>query len=199
MRSPARPGAGASGRSSGSPTTTRRTSSPSSGTGRGARPRARRDGSSPSRGRPRARVLSARRGGSRGSSPVLDTPAEQVLGYVTEARWFAGKGRLATLRSLTPLPWLNDTAEFFAGSAPAVRLEIAEVAYGAEQDPDDRSAEDPAWAGGPRQATAPDRRGPWEYYQLAHSYRSAPHPDLHSAEVARVDHSELGSVVVYDA
>ena len=132
---------------------------------------------------------------------MTDTPAaEQVLGYLTEARWFAGKGRLATLRSLTPLPWLNDTAEFFAESAPAVRLEIAEVAYAAEQDPDDRTAaEDLTWAGGPRQAIPPDGGGPREYYQLALSYRPAPHPDLHSAEVVRMDHPELGSVVVYDA
>jgi maltokinase len=131
---------------------------------------------------------------------LLDSAAEQVLGYLTDARWFAGKGRLATLRSLTPLPWLNDTAEFFAESGPAVRLEIAEVAYAAEQDPADRiEEEDPEWAGGPRRAVAPDGDEPREFYQLALSYRPAPHPDLHSAEVARTDHPELGSVVVYDA
>jgi maltokinase len=126
--------------------------------------------------------------------------ADQVLGYLTEARWFAGKGRLVTLRSLTPLPWLNDTAEFFAESAPAVRLEIAEVAYAADQDPADRTDdEDPAWAGGPRSAITPDGNGPREFYQLALSYRPAPHPDLHGAEVARMDHPELGPVVAYDA
>ena len=108
---------------------------------------------------------------------------DKVLGYLTEARWFAGKGRPGTLRSLTPLPWLNDTAEFFAESAPAVRLEIAEVAYADEQDPVD----------------GPDATGPREFYQLALSYRPAPHPDLHAAEVARIDHPELGSAVVYDA
>jgi maltokinase len=114
---------------------------------------------------------------------LLDTATEQVLGYLTGARWFAGKGRLGTLRSLTPLPWLNDTAEFLAGSAPAVRLEIAEVVYADEQDP----------------ADTPDAAGRREFYQLALSYRSAPHPDLHAAEVARIDHPELGSAVVYDA
>ena len=135
-----------------------------------------------------------------GSSPLLDSLAEQVLAHLTSARWFAGKGRLVTLRSLTPLPWLNETAEFFAESAPAVRLEIAEVAYAVEQDHDDRPAEDdPAWAGGPRQAVTPDGGGPREFYQLALSYRSAPHPDLHFAEVARFEHPELGSVVAYDA
>jgi maltokinase len=108
---------------------------------------------------------------------------DQVLGYLTEARWFAGKGRLATLRSLTPLPWLNDTAEFFAESAPAVRLEIAEVTYAAEQDPEE----------------APGVAAPREFYQLALSYRRAPQQDLHFAEVARVEDPELGPVVVYDA
>src|SRR5919112_3919642 len=101
-------------------------------------------------------MFSARRGGFKGGRPpLLDTVAEQVLAYLIEARWFAGKGRLATLRSLTPLPWLNGTAEFFAESAPAVRLEIAEVAYAAEQDPDD----------------TPDAAAPREFYQLPLSYR----------------------------
>jgi maltokinase len=98
--------------------------------------------------------------------------AEQVMTYITGARWFAGKGRLATLRSLTPLPWLNEVSEFFADRAPAVRVEIAELEY---------------------------ENGPREFYQLAVSYRSAPHPDLHYAEIARVSHPELGSVVAYDA
>jgi maltokinase len=108
---------------------------------------------------------------------------DNVLGYLTEARWFAGKGRLATLRSLTPLPWLNDTAEFFAESVPAVRLEIVEVAYAAEQDPAETS----------------DAAAPREFYQLALSYRRAPQQDLHFAEVARVEDPELGPAVVYDA
>jgi maltokinase len=126
--------------------------------------------------------------------------AEQVLRYMTSARWFAGKGRPVTLRSLTPLPWLNDTAGFFAESAPAVRLEIAEVAYTDEQGPADRTGdEDPTWAGGPGRSVTPEADGPREFYQLALSYRSAPHPDLYSAEVARIDHPELGSVVAYDA
>ena len=134
----------------------------------------------------RAPVCRGRGGGPRGSSPLPDTVADQVMAYLTAARWFAGKGRLVTLRSLTPLPWLNETAEFFAESAPAVRLEIAEVAYAVEQDPDDQpAAEDPAWAGGPRQPVTPDANGPREFYQLALSYRRARAPDLHFAEVAR--------------
>ena len=138
--------------------------------------------------------------GARCSGLLGHPVADQVMAYLTSARWFAGKGRLVTLRSLTPLPWLNETAEFFAESAPAVRLEIAEVAYAVEQDPDDRpAADDPAWAGGPRQAVTPEANGPREFYQLALSYRPAPHPDLHFAEVARFEHPELGSVVAYDA
>ncbi len=102
--------------------------------------------------------------------------AESVMGYLTAARWFAGKGRQVELRSLTPLPWLTQVSEFFAERTPAVRVEIAEVEYPVEQ-----------------------QSGPREFYQLAISYRAAPHPDLHYAEVARVAHPELGSVVAYDA
>jgi maltokinase len=132
---------------------------------------------------------------------VPDTQvAEAVMGYITGARWFAGKGRLATLRSVTPLPWLNEVSEFFTNRVPAVRVEIAEVDYAAEEDPSQAVAvEDPARAGEPQQPVTPDENGLREFYQLAVSYRSAPHPDLHYAEIARVNHPELGSVVAYDA
>jgi maltokinase len=98
------------------------------------------------------------------------------MAYISGSRWFAGKGRLVNLRSLTPLPWLTEVSEFFADRALAVRIEIAEVEYPAEQ-----------------------HSGPREFYQLAVSYRGAPHPDLHYAEIARVTDPELGSVVAYDA
>ena len=56
--------------------------------------------------------------------------AEQVLRYISGARWFAGKGRRAMLRSITPLPWLTDMADFGGASAePAVRMEVAEIGY----------------------------------------------------------------------
>ena len=122
------------------------------------------------------------------------------MAYITSARWFAGKGRLVTLRSLTPLPWLNEIAEFFADRAPGragggrrggVRGGGGPRRAG--------TADDPAWAGGAQQAVTPDGEGPREFYQLALSYRSAPHPDLHFAEMARFSHPELGSVVAYDA
>jgi maltokinase len=98
--------------------------------------------------------------------------ADQVMAYITAARWFAGKGRLVTLRSLTPLPWINEVADFFADQGPAVRVEIAELTYD---------------------------NGSREFYQLPLSYRAAPHPDLHYAEVTRLSHPELGPVVAYDA
>ncbi len=47
-----------------------------------------------------------------------------LLSFLESARWFAGKGRSATLRSLTPLPWLRPPGEW-----PAVRMEIVEVGY----------------------------------------------------------------------
>ena len=126
--------------------------------------------------------------------------AEAVMAYITGTRWFAGKGRLVTLRSLTPLPWLNEVEKFFADRAPAVRVEIAEVEYAVEEDPVEAvPVDDPAWAGGHPQPVTRDESGPREFYQLAVSYRAAPHPDLHYAEIARVTHPELGSVVAYDA
>jgi maltokinase len=107
--------------------------------------------------------------------------AEQVMAYITEARWFAGKGRLGSLVSLTPLPWLSEVTEFYSPAGPpAVRLVIAEVAYAVEEE------------------TEADAQ-PRELYQLAVSYRQAPHPDLHHAEIARVDDPDLGPAVAYDA
>ncbi len=47
-----------------------------------------------------------------------------LLAFLESSRWFAGKGRSATLRSVTPLPWLRPPGEW-----PAVRIEIVEVGY----------------------------------------------------------------------
>ena len=56
--------------------------------------------------------------------------AEAVLRYISGARWFAGKGRRAVLRSVTPLPWLTEMSDFGGASTePAVRMEIAEIGY----------------------------------------------------------------------
>ena len=53
-----------------------------------------------------------------------------MLRYISGARWFAGKGRRAVLRSVTPLPWLTEMSDFGGASTePAVRMEIAEIAY----------------------------------------------------------------------
>ena len=43
--------------------------------------------------------------------------ADQVLRYISNARWFAGKGRRVEFRSLTPLPWLTEVSEFFRPAA----------------------------------------------------------------------------------
>ncbi len=60
--------------------------------------------------------------------------ADALIGYVSTARWFAGKGRAAELASLTALPWLTEVDEW-----PAVRIEIAEIVYRPEEDPDPES------------------------------------------------------------
>ena len=136
--------------------------------------------------------------------------AEQVLRYISSARWFAGKGRHARLRSLTPLPWLTEVSDFFRPAAPpAVRFEIAEVAYLPEEDPepspavpdqfqDDVESHDLASLGAP-EMDHEIADMPTEYYQLAVSYRPAPHADLHHAEIGRFTDPDLGPVIAYDA
>ncbi len=134
--------------------------------------------------------------------------AEQVLRYISGARWFAGKGRQVRLRSLTPLPWLTEVSDFFRPAAPpAVRFEIAEVTYPASEDPDptapvaaesDEETHDYALAGAP-EMDSQIQAWPTEYYQLAVSYRPAPQADLHHAEIGRFDDPDLGPVIAYDA
>ena len=134
--------------------------------------------------------------------------ADQVLRYISSARWFAGKGRQVRLRSLTSLPWLTEVSDFFRPAAPpAVRFEIAEVTYPSEEDPDptapvpaesEEDTQDSAPVGAPEmdhQIAA----WPTEYYQLAVSYRPAPHADLHQAEIGRFTDPDLGPVIAYDA
>jgi maltokinase len=105
---------------------------------------------------------------------------DQLLGYITGARWFAGKGRQATLRSVTALPWLTDVTD-----EPAVRLEIAEIGYPAADDTAEGGDE-------PTPAAV-------EYYQLLASYRRAPSAELDHAEMARLTDRELGPAIAYDA
>jgi maltokinase len=136
--------------------------------------------------------------------------ADQVLRYISSARWFAGKGRQVRLRSLTPLPWLTETADFFSPAAPpAVRFEIAEVSYPAEEDPeplsavhspsqDDLSSPEATLLDAP-EMTPEIAVSPTEYYQLAVSYRPAPQTDLHHAEISRFTDPDLGPVIAYDA
>ncbi len=108
------------------------------------------------------------------SGPTPSKAPEQILGHITGARWFAGKGRRAELIGVTPLPWLTSSTEFSGTpGAPAVRLEIAEIGYAGE----------------------PDR----EYYQLAVAYRRDPVDRLVEAEIGRFDDPDLGPVIAYDA
>ena len=138
--------------------------------------------------------------------------ADQVLRYISNARWFAGKGRQVQFRSLTPLPWLTEVSDFFSPAAPpGVRFEIAEVAYPPEEDPESGSAaradaEQEAESPGETQASEPPEMmilesnpSPTEYYHLAISYRPAPHTELHQAEIGRFTDPDLGPVVAYDA
>jgi maltokinase len=106
----------------------------------------------------------------------------QLLTSMAGARWFAGKGRLAELTGLTRLPWLTGLSEW-----PAVRLEVAEITYVEDQDPE------------PEDAESTEEVAPYELYQLAIAYYPAPQPGLQHAELARFADSELGSVVAYDA
>lgn len=50
--------------------------------------------------------------------------ADQLLRHLTQARWFAGKGRRAEIGSVTALPWLTDISTW-----PAIRVEIVRVDY----------------------------------------------------------------------
>ena len=128
---------------------------------------------------------------------------EAVLRYISGARWYAGKGRRAVLRSVTPLPWLTDTAAFGSPTGdPAVRMEIAEIAYESAEDlePAPEAADDRDPDQGSVEPTEPPRpAGPNEYYQLVVSYRPAPREDLHHAEIVRSTDVDLGPVVGYDA
>lgn len=137
--------------------------------------------------------------------------ADQVLRYISNARWFAGKGRRVQFRSLTPLPWLTEVSDFFRpAAAPGVRFEIAELTYPPEEDPEplvataSQPAEDleptqESAAGEPPEMVEPSVTPPTEYYHLAISYRPAPHAELHQAEIARFTDPDLGPVIAYDA
>ena len=106
-------------------------------------------------------------------APMPDgSVADQLMRYLTGARWFAGKGRQAELRSITPLPWLTPL-----GAWPAVRFEIAEVGY----------------LGDSGSAT------PTELYSLPIAYRQAAVGLMNHAEMTRPRDPDLGEVVGYDA
>ncbi len=98
--------------------------------------------------------------------------ADQLMRFLTGARWFAGKGRQAELHSLTPLPWLTPP-----GAWPAVRFEIVEVGYSGDS----------------------GSGNPTELYSLPVAYRQAAVGLLNHAEITRLRDPDLGDVVGYDA
>jgi maltokinase len=114
------------------------------------------------------------------SSDVDPDRAEALLNHLLGARWFAGKGRAAQLASVVALPWLTEVNVW-----PAVRSEIVEVAYRADEDPDPDDEDEVVW--------------PRELYQVAVSYSHAPVPGLAHAEIGRFPIRDLGPVVAYDA
>lgn len=107
-----------------------------------------------------------------GSRPVGDVIEPHLL----QARWFAGKGRQASLRALVPLPWLESS------DLPAVRLEVAEIEYAT-------AADAPGVDGA--EAKAADI----EYYLLALCYRAP--ADAAGPGLGVATHPELGPVSVH--
>ena len=102
-------------------------------------------------------------------TPTL--PTDQLLDYITGARWFGGKGRRAELHAVSPLPWVSESDD---PDEPSVRFEVAELNY-----PDDPAAVS-------------------EYYLLGLSYRARAQPRLEHALIGRcgdADHDQFG----YDA
>ncbi|WP_375433200.1 hypothetical protein [uncultured Friedmanniella sp.] len=131
--------------------------------------------------------------------------AELLLGHLTAARWFGGKGRRVSVVGVTPLPWLTSLPDYLdSPHGLAVRPEVLEVAYSAPEDP--TPVDDPDEVDDDREPEAPEApeavartSGPRELYQLVLGYRPAPHPDLQHAEIGRWNDPELGPVVAYDA
>jgi len=106
--------------------------------------------------------------------------ADQLIRFLSGARWFAGKGRWAEIGSLTALPWLTEVSAW-----PAVRVETVRVDYPPTEDPDTAAEDDPEW--------------PYELYQLVVAYHRAPVPGLQHAEIGRRTVPDLGPAVAYDA
>ncbi len=120
-----------------------------------------------------------------GRGPHADL-AGQLLNALSRARWFAGKGRRAELTGHTTLGWLTEVDEW-----PAVRIEIVEVSYPRDEDPDDTTD--------PPDEPVDVQEMPYELYQVPVSYWPAPVAELAHAELARTVDPDLGRVVAYDA
>ena len=117
--------------------------------------------------------------------------AEQVMAYIAAARWFAGKGRLVELVSLTPLPWLSEVTEFYAPSGPRPCGWRSPRWRTRSRRTRDRTARTRL---GRRSATASR-----ELYQLAVSYRRRRTPTCTTPRSPGSSDPDLGPVVAYDA
>src|SRR4051794_41903713 len=110
-----------------------------------------------------------------GRGPHADL-AGQLLNALTRARWFAGKGRRAELTGHTTLGWLTEVDHW-----PAVRIEIVEVSYPPDEDPEARCDVQTKPVEG-QTAGAPD--DPYGNYQVTVSDWAAPVTELGEAELA---------------
>ena len=141
---------------------------------------------------------------------VPDTQvADQLIAYITGARWFAGKGRRVTralprCRGSTRSRLLADRARR-AGRDRRGRVPR-------DEDPDAQRRSRPGRGVDPVSLSPPTRcrfrgtpprsprgEGPARVLSAPGLVSLRPAPDLHHGEIARTIHPDLGSVVAYDA
>jgi maltokinase len=110
------------------------------------------------------------------SQHVDDMVLEQLAAYISEARWFGGKGRGMRVTGVRRLGWVEPDP---APGTPRARVELATVEYD---------------AGG--SGSGPVEQ---EFYQLPLAYYGEPQERLGHALVGTWHDDELGEVHVYDA
>ncbi|HET7327563.1 MAG TPA: aminoglycoside phosphotransferase [Nocardioidaceae bacterium] len=94
--------------------------------------------------------------------------AEHLRAYLAHQRWFAGKGRDFEVTGRRVFPWLSG-----AGVEPAVRIELADIAYDDDAEP--------------------------ETYQVPTAYYTRPQEHLSHALIGTGAEASLGAVFAYDA
>jgi maltokinase len=102
---------------------------------------------------------------------IDDKILHALAAYISEARWFGGKGREMRVTSVRRLGWIEPEPE---PGAPHTRVELAAVEYGGE--PEDV-----------------------EYYQVPLAYYAEPQERIAHALVGIWEDAELGEVHAYDA